>query len=213
MIHICWAWIGLPFVPDGGREEVMIHIVIPEGLNRFGAARQPLSDYYEACLRRVAEVAGSGETVCLAPGNTFGYAQPEDEIAADFLQQLRSDLVIHRITDERRSYLDTLDNAAWLRAWAHRNNRWPMGDCLLYCNRYHVVRTWLCFRVTGYRVQRIIACAPEKRSKSIVPRLKYYDYPAVYLVYEVLAIGYTFLHLAGNFVRTGRFLPALEKIS
>lgn len=62
----------------------MIHIVIPEGLNRLDDADQPLSDYYEARLRRVAEKAANGEEVYLAPGNAFGHAHPEDEIAAGF---------------------------------------------------------------------------------------------------------------------------------
>jgi hypothetical protein len=62
----------------------MIHIVIPEGLNRLEGACQPLADYSEACLRRVAEMAANGEDVYLAPGNAFGHAHPEDEIAAGF---------------------------------------------------------------------------------------------------------------------------------
>jgi hypothetical protein len=188
----------------------MIHIVIPEGLNRLGSAGPPLSDYYEACLLRVAETAANGEVVYFAPGNAFGHPHSEDEIAAGFLQDLRSDLVTHHVRQERRGYMDTLDNALWLRAWAHRLNLWPMEECWVYCNRYHVARTWLCFRIAGYRVRRIVACAPAHRSGRIVPRLKYYDYPAANLVYEVLAIGHTFLRLAKTFVQTGSILPALE---
>jgi len=37
----------------------MIHIVIPEGVNRLDGVDQPLSDYYEARLRRVAEKAAN----------------------------------------------------------------------------------------------------------------------------------------------------------
>jgi hypothetical protein len=191
----------------------VIHIIIPEGLNRLDCTGQPLSDYYEACLRRVARMAANGEAVYLAPGNAFGHADPEDEIAAGFLRQLRPDLVTHHVGDARRGYLDTLDNAVWLREWVRRHNRWPMAECWLYCNRYHVLRTWLCFRAAGYRARRIVACAPPKRRGLIVPRLKYYDYPAANLVYEALAIGYTFLRLAGNFVRTGSLLPAPEVTS
>jgi hypothetical protein len=189
----------------------MIHIVIPEGLNRLDSGGQPLSDYYEACLRRVAELAANGEAVYLAPGNAFGHGRPEDEIAAGFLRQLRSDLIPHNIGDARRGHLDTLDNAMWLREWARRHNRWPMADCWLYCNRYHVLRTWLCFRVADYHVRRIVACTPAKRSGLIVPRLKYYDYPAANLIYEALAIAHTFLRLANNVVRTGSLLPTREK--
>lgn len=189
----------------------MIHIVIPEGLNRLDCASQPLSDYSEACLRRLAELTANGEAVYLAPGNAFGHAHPEDEIAAGFLQRLRPDLRTQHVGLARRGYLDTLDNAVWLREWARRLNRWPMAECWLYCNRYHVLRTWLCFRVAGYRVQRVVGCAPRKRSGLIVLRLKYYDYPVANLLYEALAIGYTFLRLARSFVRTGSFLPAWEE--
>ena len=191
----------------------MIHIVIPEGLNRLDGTGQPLSDYYEACLLRVAVMAGNGEAVYLAPGNAFGHAHPEDEIAASFLQQLRSDLITYYVGGARQGYLDTLDNAVWLREWARRHNQWPMAECWLYCNRYHVVRTWLCFRVAGYQARRIVACAPAKRSGLIVPRLRYYDFPAANLVYEALAIAHTFLRLAKNVIRTGSLLPAQEKTS
>jgi hypothetical protein len=186
----------------------MIHIVIPEGLNRLDCAGQPLSDYSEACLRRVAEMAADGDAVCLAPGNAFGHPQPEDEIAAAFLQRLRPDLVTRQVGGTRRGYLDTLDNAVRLREWARRHEQWPMAECWLYCNRYHVVRTWLCFRVAGYQPRRIVACTPTRRSGLIVSRLKHYDYPAAYLVYEALAIGHTFLRLLKNFLRTGRLVPA-----
>jgi hypothetical protein len=188
----------------------MIHIVIPEGLNRLDGTGQRLSDYYEACLRSVAGMAAVGETVYLAPGNTFGHAQTEDEIAADFLQELRPDLIEHHVSATRPHYLDTLDNAVWLREWARGHSCWPMAECWLYCNRYHVMRTWLCFRIAGYCVRRIVACAPAKSGGRITQRLKYYDYPAANVVYEGLAIAYTFLRLARNFVRTGSLLPRLE---
>ncbi|HUI81811.1 MAG TPA: hypothetical protein VLY24_28005 [Bryobacteraceae bacterium] len=191
----------------------MIHIVIPEGLNRL-CYEVPLSDYYEACLRRVGELAAGGETVYLAPGNPFGHAAPEDEIAAGFINELRPDLITHHVGDQRgRGYLDTLDNAVCLRDWARRRGCWPMGECRLYCQRYHALRTRLCFRIAGYRVRGVVASAPAKRSGRIVPRLKYYDYPAANVVYEALAIGYTLLRLAGNIVRTGSLLPALEVTS
>ncbi len=188
----------------------MIHIVIPEGLNRSDCADQPLSDYYEACLLRVAEMTGNDEAVYFAPGNAFGHAHPEDEIAAGVLQQLRPNIVTHCVGGERQGYLDTLDNAVWLRQWARRHDHWPMGECWLYCNRYHAARTWLCFRVAGYRARRIVGCAPAKHTGLIVLRLRYYDYPVVHLVYEALAIVYTLLRLAKNLIRTGSFLPALE---
>jgi hypothetical protein len=191
----------------------MIHVVVPEGLNRLDSSDQLLSDYYEACLRRVAEMAAAGETVYFAPGNAFGHAQVEDEIAAVFLRQLRSDLMTHVVADARPGYLDTLDNAVLLRAWACRHNCWPLAECWLYCNRYHVARAWLCFRVAGYRVRRIVACAPAKRTGLIVPRLKYYDYPVANIGYEALAIAHTFLRLAKNFLRTGSLLSIQEKTS
>lgn len=189
---------------------MMVHIVIPEGLNLLGSTSQPLSDYSEACLLRVAETAADGETVYLAPGNAFGHAQAEDEIAAGFLQRLRSDLVTYHIGEPRQGYLDTLDNALRLREWAQRHDRWPLPECWIYCNRYHVMRTWLCFRFTGYQPRRIVACTPTKRSGFIVSRLKHYDYPAAYFVYEALAIAYTFLRLVKNILTKGHSLSAKE---
>lgn len=185
-----------------------IHVVIPEGLNQVDRPGQPLSDYSEACLRRVAETATHGEMVYFAPGNVFGHA-----LAAGVLRQLRSDLITHIVGGTREGYVDTLDNAVLLREWARRHNRWPMANCWLYGNCYHLVRTWLYFRIAGYRVRRIVACAQQKWSGLIVARLKYYDYPITDLVYEALGIAHTFLRLAKNVVRTGSLLPSQEKTS
>jgi len=188
----------------------MIHIVIPEGLNRPDAAHDPLSDYYEECLRSVALLAGIGDAVYLAPGNSFGHSHPEDELASVFLQQLRPDLLAYCVPGPRPHYMDTLDNAACLRDWAHRHNRWPLPDCWLYCTRFHVFRTWFCFRVAGYRPNRVVASTPANRSGLIVTRLKHYDYPIAHILYEVLAVGYSVLRLARNYLLTGSLLPALE---
>lgn len=173
----------------------MNHIIVPEGLARPDGAGQALSVHYAACLRQVAAVAVCGEDVYLAPGNAFGQDRPEDEVAADVMQRLRPDLTIHRIELSRRGYLDTLDNAHCLRAWAERNGRWPLGASALYCTRYHAVRAWLCFRATGYGVHRTVGCSPDEHRSSIVRRLAYYDYPVLHVVYEAGAICYTALRL------------------
>lgn len=175
------------------QEGVLNHIVVPEGLNRDGS----LSAYYEGCLRRVAGEARPGETVYLAPGNNFGHLRLEEAVAADRLRQLRPDLDIHLPDIRRTRYFDTLDNAIELRRWAQQHNLWPFANCILYCNRFHLLRTKFCFQIAGFRPERILTAKPQQPIGQIVPRLWYYNHPAANICYEALAIGYTALRLAG----------------
>ena len=168
---------------------------MPEGLAQPDGTGQGVSDHYAACLRQVAAVAARGEDVYLAPGNAFGQDRPEDEVAADVMRRLRPDLTIHRVEADRRGYLDTLDNALWLRSWARRAGRWPLEPATLYCTRRHAVRAWLCFRVAGYRPHAVVGCGRGPRRSRIVTRLGYYDRPSLHVVYELGAIVYTLLRV------------------
>lgn len=176
------------------QEGVVAHIVVPEGLNRDGS----LSAYYMSCIHAVAAQAQSGETVYMAPGNHFGHAHLEEEVAAECLRKVRPDLDVQYPVIARSRYLDTLDNAFELRRWAEGEGRWPITPCALYCNRYHLLRAKLCFRMAGYAVGRVIATAPQNPLGRIVPRLWYYDHAAVNVCYEALAIGYAALRLASR---------------
>lgn len=165
------------------------HIVVPEGLNRPGAGGE-LSRAYEACLRQAAAVAAAGEVVYMAPGNAFGHARLEDEIGAAFLAALRPDVVIRTVDAPRDRYLDTLDNAVVLRRWAEQRGEWPLGDCLLYCTRFHAWRSRICFRAAGFAVRRVVTSCP-RGPKGLLPlRLAYYDFPPAHIAYEAAAIGY-----------------------
>jgi len=178
----------------------MIHIVLPEGLNRAAGAAQVLSSYYEACLRRAAADAGAGDELLLAPGNAFGQSRPEDAIAEELIARLRPDLKTHRVESERHGYLDTMDNALRLRDWAIEHDRWPLGECRVYCNLYHAVRVRLCFSAAGYHMTAIVRCRPSKRDGLIVWRLKYYDYPVLNLLYEILATAHALPRMVQSLV-------------
>lgn len=175
------------------QEGVVNHVLIPEGLNRDGS----LSTYYEGCLQLLVAHARAGDRVYLAPGNHFGHPRMEEAVAADRLRQLRPDLVIHLPEIPRTRYFDTLDNAIELRRWAQQQNLWPIASCVLYCNRYHLLRAKLCFHLAGFRPQQILTAKPQPHPGHIVPRLWYYDHAAANVCYEALAIGYTALRLAG----------------
>jgi len=175
------------------QEGVLKHIVVPEGLNRDGS----LSAYYRGCVEAVAAQARSGETVYMAPGNSFGHSRLEEEVAAQYLREARPDLDVQCPAVTRSRYLDTLDNAIELRRWAEREGQWPIQCCVLYCNRYHLLRVKLCFRRAGYAMRRVVATTPRQPAGHIVPRLWYYDHAAANICYEALAIGYTTLRLAG----------------
>ncbi len=175
-------------------EGVLTHIVIPEGLNQDGS----LSAYFEGCVREVARRAKAGDTVYVAPGNSFGHARVEDEVAAERLLALRPDVRVRWADAGRERYLDTLDNATELRRWAEREGMWPLAPCVLYCNRFHVARVWFCFRLGGYRVHEVVGASPVERRGQIVRRLWYYDFAVANVIYEALALPYAALRRVGN---------------
>ena len=173
---------------------MVAHIVITEGLAHIeagGTSQCCLSDYFEAVLAQIIENVPDNESVFISPGNDFGCEFSEEEYAAKYLLKKRPDLTVYGPSDIRdRPYLDTFDNARLLRLWLEKQGLWSYGKVILYCNAPHCFRSWLLFQLSGFNVQQVIGCRPQKKSKKIVPRLWFYDYLIVQIFYEILGTFY-----------------------
>ena len=173
------------------------HIVVTEGLayvEEQGTMKCCLSDYFEAVLDQVIQTVPANESVFISLANHFGCKLSEEEYATEYLLTKRPDLKVYVPSDVRdRAYLDTFDNARLLRTWLQKQGLWPLGDVILYCNAPHSFRSWLLFRLCGFNIQQVIGCRPEKVYKKIVPRLWYYDYFTIQILYEILGTLYDFV--------------------
>jgi hypothetical protein len=175
----------------------MIHIVVPEGLNRRVPGIEGLSAHYQECLRQVALRAADQDRVYLAPGNAFGYDRLENELALLRFREMRPALTAYTVTPRAGRYLDTLDNALFLRQWAMECGHWPLPEADLYCARFHSFRSRLCFRAAGFRIRQVITSAPAGlRRGYVTTRLFYYEIWPAHICYEVLATGYALLRIA-----------------
>lgn len=165
-------------------------LVVPEGL-AHGPDGITLSDHYEAVLAEVLRRAAPGEEVWLAPGNYFdGSKEREDVIAARFLAERRPDLRVGSTTPDVDHYVDTLDNAVYLRAHLERLGRWPLEAAALYCHAPHRRRSVWAFARVGFRIGETVFSRPTRTSRRMPRRLWYYDLAPAHAAYEALALFY-----------------------
>jgi hypothetical protein len=173
------------------------HVIISEGLcaaSEDNLKPNPLSSYYAKVIETVSQLAETGEEVFFTPGNNFSHPCREDIYAVRYLETLRKDLKTNYIDENFvGKNLDTLDNALLLRDWLIHRRRWSLQHAHLYCYRFHTLRSWLLFRLCGFSVEKIISSNPKVKSKDIVPRLWFYNYPLVHILYEIAAIMYSLM--------------------
>jgi hypothetical protein len=172
---------------------VETYIVIPEGLSIDKEGRFYASDYYMATLDLVCRLCKEEDRVYLAPANTFGAHQPEDHFGSYYLRQhgCRADIGMIGDDIQRKGYLDTLDNAVYLKGYLQRIHQWPPGEVILVCNRPHAWRGYLVFRFCGYKIKKVAGSRPSVRSgRKMVRRLWFYDVPVIQYFYEIFAIVY-----------------------
>lgn len=173
------------------------HIVVSEGLAYTEEQKKikcSLSDYFQAVLDQVINDVPSHEPVFISPANNFGCDLSEEEYAYEYLLNNRKDLKVYFSTNIKNIkdvvYLDTFDNARILRIWLEKENVWNLGEVNLYCNKPHCLRSFIMFRLCGFKVKRVIGCSPKQIKQKIVPRLWFYDYPMIQIFYESFAILY-----------------------
>jgi len=168
-------------------------IVIPEGLATDQAGQFYVSDFYAAALDLVLLKSVKGDHVYLAPANSFGAEYEEDYYGRDYLNAKGCVATIELIdrSIHRKKYLDTLDNAKYLKQHLILQNNWPLNPVLLVCNRPHRWRAWVMFVINGYKIRKVYLTKPEIRtSHKMVKRLWFYDVPVVQYSYEAVALVY-----------------------
>jgi uncharacterized SAM-binding protein YcdF (DUF218 family) len=168
-------------------------IVVPEGLAVDAEGNFHPSDHYMAALELAMALAEPGDRIYLAPANSFGAHQEEDHFAQDYLKGRNCKAEIRLISDDirRDQYLDTLDNAVYLRRDLKQKGEWPMLPVTLICNRPHKLRSSLMFRLCGYNVvETVTSTATQRTGRKMVERLWFYDVPVVQYFYELAATVY-----------------------
>lgn len=168
-------------------------IVVPEGLAVDAGGVFHPSDHYMAALDLAMEIAGREGEIFLAPANDFGAHQPEDHFGADYLLEKGCLCRVECIGSsmQRAGYLDTLDNAKYLKRHLRETGRWPLGEVTLVCNRPHRLRSALMFGKFGFEVTETrVSKALQRTGHRMVKRLWFYDVPVVQYFYEMAATVY-----------------------
>ncbi len=170
------------------------HIIVPEGLAATDSHPEEtfyLSDYFEAVLQQVLKAASPTDSIMMTPGNSFGYPNSEEEYATLYLKKRQPELQIETISKIKdHPYLDTFDNARLLRQYLQQQDIIATDAIILYCNAPHCFRSWAMFRLCGFNIKQVIGCRPQQIQRPIVPRLWFYNYFPIQLLYECAAFVY-----------------------
>lgn len=172
------------------RSDVRKVVVVPEGLSIDQKGRFYASDYYMAALDLARELASDDGEIYLAPANDFGAHQPEDYFGRDYLMASGCKCRVECIGSsiQRKGYLDTLDNAKYLKQHLQETGQWPLGNITLVCNRPHQFRSELMFRKFGFSVvETRVSKVMQHSGRRMVRRLWFYDLPLVQYFYEIAA--------------------------
>jgi len=177
-------------------------VVVPEGLaknledNKFF-----ISDFYKAALDYVLNNSTAIDHVYLAPANSFGAHQEEDYFGCDYLKEngCLATVILIDSNINRNGYLDTLDNAKFLKKHLLAQRLWPLPPIVLVCNKPHKWRSKLMFSWFGFQVEQIITTRPLKRTKlKMVKRLWFYDYWWAQYPYELAALVFNSIRYIFN---------------
>jgi uncharacterized SAM-binding protein YcdF (DUF218 family) len=164
-------------------------VIVPEGLafdQRLGRTIDAPSFVGEAVLHHVLERYAE-RNIFVAPANSFGGSSPEHEVMAAWLKARGCPNVQTPRTRSAR-YIDTWANAVELRAWLNRRAQWPLGPIVLVAAFRHAQRARLCFLRNGYTLSCVDAVSYKIKGAPIAPRLFYYNWPRLHLVYEAFAL-------------------------
>lgn len=168
-------------------------VVVPEGLARDKEGRYYPSDYYMAALDLAMDCAGAEGEIYLAPANSFGAHQTEEYFGYDYLMSKGCRCRVWGLGSgvQGEGYLDTLDNAKYLKKYLQEKGWWPMGNITLVCNRPHRLRSVLMFRMFGFCIAEVHTSRPlQKTGHRMVKRLWFYDLPILQYFYELTATVY-----------------------
>jgi uncharacterized SAM-binding protein YcdF (DUF218 family) len=175
-------------------------IVVPEGLTAddSGLGSHVPSYIFRAVLDHVLKIAKPDDSILLSPGNRFGGSISEHEAARQYLGG-RTEAQVHqpRVDNVTEGYyLDTRDNAVFLREYLESQAQWPLKEAVLVVGRLHSARARMIFEQEGYRLLSIESVPSKMPSnETLLRRLWYFRYPPCHFLYELLAGALFFFKL------------------
>lgn len=163
-------------VPDGLRASPQRRIAIPEP-----------SFAFRAVLDRTVS-AYSAARILLAPGNSFGSGEFEQDVAARYVRN-RGALDVAAVPNTSNSYVDTRGNAILLRRYLIERGEWPLLEAVLVVALPHAKRASYCFRREGFALS-LVDPVPYSipADEPVTYRQWYYAHPACHAAYEWAAL-------------------------
>jgi uncharacterized SAM-binding protein YcdF (DUF218 family) len=167
-------------------EAPRIAIVVPDGLKASPQKSVALAEpsfAFRAVLDRVV-VAHRTRRILLAPGNSFGSGEFEQEVAARYLRARGvADITVAPSPSGR--YVDTRGNAIHLRRYLLERGAWPSPAAILVVARPHAKRAAYCFRAEGFALPFVDAVRYAiPADEPVIYRQWYYRHPLWHVAYE-----------------------------
>ncbi len=164
----------------------MDYIVIPEGIagDDQGFPLPAPSFVYRQVLNYVLERYADGDTIYLAPANTYD-GKTEHELAYQYLKAKNSGCRVRYPAAVYEEYVDTRGNARHLKAFLGEAYR--EIPFVLVCASLHSYRTEYCFKNEGFRINGMRRVAYTITGEPIARRWWYYRYRFLHVLYEGLA--------------------------
>lgn len=163
------------------------YIIVPDGIaaDITGAPLPRPSFVYRQVLDYIIAIAGSHDTVYLAPANCCN-GPSEHELACTYMKENSPrDLQLYCPPIVPANYIDTYGNATLLKQLLGR----AITDtyCELVCARIHSYRAEYCFRKAGFTIGKVHRVPYRITGEPIVRRWWYYNYMPIHCVYEIIA--------------------------
>jgi uncharacterized SAM-binding protein YcdF (DUF218 family) len=175
---------------ENGASLRRIAIVVPDGLKaspqRRVAVPEP-SFAFRAVLDRVVSAYRTAR-ILLAPGNSFGSGEFEQDVAARYLRD-RGAIDVAAVPNSSTSYVDTRGNAILLRRYLTERGDWPLPDAVLVVALPHAKRASYCFRREGFALS-LVDPVPYSipADEPVTYRQWYYAHPSCHGAYEWAAL-------------------------
>ena len=162
-------------------------IIIPEGLSIDTKDRVVVSFVYRQVIDHLCKIISPGDELYFAPANNFGTNYYEQELGITYFKKIISnykDYQLFTCKTYNKNYVDTLGNAVLL---LHKYPHLKNCTTELVCSEIHSKRSYLCFNMTGYKIEKVHKVKITIQNEKRVKRLWYYKYYNVHSLYEKFA--------------------------
>lgn len=164
------------------------YIIVPDGVaaDKTGTPIQRPSFVYRQVLDYVIAIAGSNDTVYLAPANCCNESS-EHALAYTYIKEnSRCELQIYCPPISPAYYIDTYGNAILLKQLLGCAITDTYSE--LVCAQIHSYRAEYCFRKAGFTIGKVHRVPYHRTGEPIMRRWWYYNYKSVHCIYEIFAL-------------------------